>query len=280
MTTNSNIKEIKSRDGRTYWIEAGDTLYESRFQAGSWQKRNLDYASTLIDNWTRCLDVGSNMACSAVLYADVFQTVECFEPTPLNIDLWKLTINANNITNCVLHEVGVGEREYTTEIVTHERNGGHNHLSNSDRPRWTGKKWAEREQKPRQRVCVPVDVKTIDSFNFQDVGFIKLDIEGYEKFALEGAIDTITRCRPTLQLEIRANQCRKFGYWAEDMIDWIRSLGYTVMSKNTGEMDGTFKSHRNELLYNGEVMRREMDIFFQPNERMRHSQFKTLFEQV
>jgi FkbM family methyltransferase len=269
----SNIKEIKSRDGFTYWIEAGDTLYEQRFIVGSWQKRNLDYASTLIDDWTRCLDVGSNMACSAVLYSQVFQNVECFEPTPLNIDLWKRTIGANNIANCVLHEVGVGEKNYTTEIICHERNNGHNHLTHYDKnPR------ADPERSSRSRV--QVDVKTIDSYNFQDVGFIKFDIEGYEKFALEGAVDTISRCRPTLQLEIRANQCRKFGYWAEDMIQWIRDLGYTVMSKNTGEMDGTFKSHRNDLYYNGEVLRREMDIFFQPNERMRHSQFKQLFEQA
>lgn len=270
-----NIKEIKSRDGRTYWIEAGDKLYEQRFIVGSWQKRNLDYASTLIDNWTRCLDVGSNMACSAVLYADVFQTVECFEPTPLNIDLWKLTINANNITNCQLHEVGVGEKNYTTEIIIHERNNGHNHLTHYDKnPR------ANPTRSSRSRSRVTVDVKTIDSYGFQDVGFIKLDIEGYEKFALEGAIDTINRCRPTLQLEIRANQCRKFNYSAEDMIEWIRNLGYTVMSKNTGEMTGTFKSYRNELLYNGEVLRREMDLFFQPNERMRQTHFKELFEVV
>jgi FkbM family methyltransferase len=270
---NPNIKEIKSRDGRTYWIETGDTLYERRFETGSWQKRNLDYASTLIDTWTRCLDVGSNMACSAVLYADVFQTVECFEPTPLNIQLWNLTINANSITNCHLHQVGVGEKDYTTEIICHERNNGHNHLTHYDKnPR------ANPARSSRSRV--QVDVKTIDSYGFQDVGFIKLDIEGYEKFALEGAQDTIARCRPTLQLEIRANQCRKFNYSAEDMIDWIRSLGYTVMSKNTGEMLGQFKSIRNELYYNGNILRREMDLFFQPNERMRHSQFKTLFEQV
>lgn len=54
--------------------------------------------------------------------------------------------------------------------------------------------------------------------------------------------------------------------------------GYTVMSKNSGKMDGTFKSYRNELYYNGEVLRREMDLFFQPNERMRPSQFDELFE--
>jgi FkbM family methyltransferase len=271
MTT--NMKEIKSRDGFTYWIEAGDTLYEQRFLVGSWQKRNLDYASTLIDDWTRCLDVGSNMACSAVLYSQKFAAVECFEPTPLNIDLWHRTINANNITNCYLHEVGVGEKNYTTEIILHERNHGHNHLTHYDKnPR------AKPERSGRARA--QVDVKTIDSFAFNDVGFIKFDIEGYEKFALEGAVDTIQRCRPTLQLEIRANQCRKFNYSAEDMINWIRDLGYTVMSKNTGEMLGTFKSNRNELLYNGEVLRREMDLFFQPNERMRMTQFKELFEVV
>lgn len=270
--TDLKIKEIHSKDGFTYWIEAGDTLYEQRFIAGSWQKRNLDYASTLIDNWTRCLDVGSNMACSAVPYSQVFEHVECFEPTPFNIDLWKKTIGANNITNCYLHEYGVGEKAYDTEIIIHERNGGHNHLTHYDKnPR------AKPERSGRARA--KVKVRTIDSFNFQDVGFIKFDIEGYEKFALEGAVETIKRCRPTLQLEIRANQCRKFNYKAEDMIEWIRSLGYTVMSKNTGKMDGVFSSKGIELHYNGEVLRREMDLFFQPNERMRETVFEKLFDE-
>lgn len=267
-----NIKEIKSKDGFTYWIEAGDTLYERRFEHGNWQKTNFIYAQTLIDNWRRCLDVGSNMACSAVQYSPAFDYVECFEPTPLNIDLWKKTIGANNITNCVLHEYGAGEKEFETKIIIHERNGGHNHLTHYDRNPRTSPERSHRDR-------ADIKVRTIDSFNFQDVGFIKFDIEGYEKFALEGAEDTIRRCRPTLQLEIRVSQCRKFNYKAEDMIEWIRSLGYTVMSKNLGKLDGVFTTRGNDLLYNGEVLRREMDLFFQPNERMRHTQFDKLFEQ-
>jgi FkbM family methyltransferase len=276
-----NYEKINSPDGRIYWIEQGDTLYKKRFQqGGNWQGPNFRYAQTLIDNWHRCIDIGSNMACSAVQYAEKFRVVECFEPTKMNIDLWRLTIDANDIKNCNLYEVALGEFDKETEIVLHERNGGHNHLSNLNRPRWTGREWRPRIPKPRKRAVEKVQVRTLDSYAFKDVGFIKLDVEGYEKFVLEGAQKTIAESRPTLQLEIRANQCRKFGYWAEDMIEWIRSLDYVVMSKRRGEMLGSFKSHRNDLIYAGEVLRKEMDLFFQPRERMRQTRFHHLFSQT
>jgi len=95
---------------------------------------------------------------------------------------------------------------------------------------------------------------------------------------LEGALDTIARCRPTLQLEIVANQCRKFGYWGEDMIDWIRSMDYTVVSKSRGNLYGKFKSYQTELRYEGVKYRREMDLWFQPNERVREQVVDALFD--
>ena len=282
MTT---ILPIHSKDGHVYWVEEGDTLYIQRLQAGQYQKTNWEFAQQLVDDWTRCLDVGTNNACNAIHYAKRFQTVECFEPTPLAQDLWINTVRDNNVANVILHKVGVGECQKTTEIVTHWKNGGHNHLNNADRNRWTGKKWATRNAKPRQRICVPVQVETVDSYNFQDVGFIKIDVEGYEKFVLEGAQQLIAQSRPTIQLEIVANQCRKFGYWGEDMIEWIRSWDYTVVSKNRGNLYGKFSSYRTELRYEGVKYRGEMDLWFQPNERVRNEMtrsttFDTLFEQA
>lgn len=275
-----NILPIHSKDGHTYWIEEGDTLYSQRLQAGQYQGSNWKFAQTLIDDWTRAIDVGTNNACNAIHYAKRFTTVECFEPTPLAQQLWLNTVRDNNVSNVTLYKNAVGEREYTTEIVTHAKNGGHNHLSNNDRPRWTGTKWTERTPKALERVCVPVDVKTLDSYNFTNVGFIKIDVEGYEKFVLEGAQDLISKSRPTLQLEIVANQCRKFGYWGEDMIDWIRSWDYTVISRKRGPLRGKFHSHQNELQYEGIKYKGEMDLWFQPNERMRTYMFDQLFEVV
>jgi len=267
----TNIEPIHSKDGKIYWVESGDTLYIQRLKAGQYQKSNWQFAQTLIDNWTRAIDVGTNNACNAVNYAERFATVECFEPTPLAQQLWENTVRDNGVTNCTLYKYGLGEKCYSTEILLHEKNGGHNHLAHYDKnPR------ANPLRGNRQRV--KIDCKTIDSYNFQDVGFIKIDVEGYEKFVLEGALDTIKRCRPTIQLEIVANQCRKFGYWGEDMIEWIRSWDYQVVSRHRGRLDGKFKSHQRDLLYNGEKYKGEMDLWFQPNERARISQADILFD--
>lgn len=281
----TNIIPVHSKDGHIYWVDSEDKLYIQRLKNGQYQGSNWTFAQTLIDDWTRALDVGTNNGCNAIHYAKRFTSVECFEPTPLAQDLWTNTVRDNTVTNVTLYKNAVGECAKTTEIVTHWKNGGHNHLENKDRPRWSGKKWTTRDAKPRQRTCIPVQVETIDSYNFQDVGFIKIDVEGYEKFVLEGAVDTIARCRPTLQLEIVAGQCRKFGYWGEDMIEWIRSMDYTVVSKKRGNLYGKFQSYRTELQYEGVKYKGEMDLWFQPNERVRSEMtivdnFKELFEVV
>jgi len=272
----TKIEPIHSRDGKIYWVDSGDKLYIQRLQAGQYQASNWQFAQTLIDNWTRAIDVGSNNACNAINYAEHFQVVECFEPTPLAQQLWTNTVRDNHVSNCNLYANAVGECAKSTTIVIHENNGGHNHLLNADRPRWTGRKWAPRTPKQRKRQTLPVEVKTIDSYLFQDVGFIKIDVEGYERFVLEGAQATIQRCRPTIQLEIVANQCRKFGYWGEDMISWIRSWDYDVVSRKRGILNGEFRSYRTRLLYNGEYYKGEMDLWFQPRERQR----QTVQEQI
>ena len=271
------ILPIHSKDGHVYWVEEGDTLYIQRLQAGQYQKTNWEFAQLLVDDWTRCLDVGTNNACNAIHYAKKFDHVECFEPTPLAQQLWTNTVRDNQVKNVTLHTVGVGEKSYTTEIITHWKNGGHNHLTHYDKnPR--------ADENRGHRVRVPVQVETLDSYGFQNVGFIKIDVEGYEKFVLEGAQLLIQQSRPTIQLEIVSNQCRKFNYSAEAMIDWIRSWDYTVVSKNRGNLYGEFTSTQKQVLYNGEHYRGEMDLWFQPNERVRPEMthtttFDVLFEQ-
>jgi len=267
----ANIIPIHSKDNHIYWVEEGDTLYIQRLQAGQYQRTNWQFAQTLIDTWIRAIDVGSNNACNAIHYAKHFSTVECFEPTPLAQQLWTNTVRDNQVTNVVLHPVGVGEKQFQTEIITHDKNGGHNHISHYDKnPRANSAR--------STRIKVPIQVNTLDSYNFTDVGFIKIDVEGYEKFVLDGAQQLIQQSRPTIQLEIVASQCRKFNYLAEDMIAWIRSWDYTVISKHRGELSGNFKTIHGELCYNGSKYRGEMDLWFQPNERVRQTQFMTLFE--
>jgi FkbM family methyltransferase len=258
------IEAIHSKNGKTYWIEQGDTMYGQRLRAGQYQKKNWQFAQTVLRNFRTCLDVGSNNACNAVHYAERFRHVECWEPTPLAQQLWHNTIRDNGVVNVTLHTEALAEQPGVTEIILHERNGGHNHLAHYDKnPR------AKRENLGRS--THPVTQRTLDSYGFTGVDFVKIDTEGYELFVIQGAESLIQQNRPLIQMEIVANQCRKFNYRAEDLIEHMRERDYRVCSKRDGWLDGAFTSScrtddTKGIHHNGVKRRGDMDLFFIPRE--------------
>ena len=241
-----NIEPIHSKNGKTYWVETGDTLYAERLKHGQYQSRNWDFAQTLLHQFRTAIDIGSNNAVNAIHYAERFSHVECFEPTQLAQTLWHNTVRDNGVTNVTLHTQALGETHTTTEIILHERNGGHNHVAHYDKnPRARGT--AKQKQ--------TVDQRTLDSYNFSEVDYIKIDVEGYEYFVLQGGEATLARERPVLQLEIVESQCRKFDYTPDEILDWLRARDYRCVSKKRGWIDGAWSKGRGD-----------MDLFFVPRE--------------
>ena len=73
-----------------------------------------------------------------------------------------------------------------------------------------------------------IEIKTLDSIIPNGFDFIKIDVQGYEKFVLEGAIDNIRKYKPTIIVEFEEHQLRKFGYGCTELFDMIRELGYVI----------------------------------------------------
>lgn len=61
-----------------------------------------------------------------------------------------------------------------------------------------------------------VEARTLDSFDLQPLA-IKIDVEGYERAVIEGALETIDRCCPMLVIEMN-NQM--------EFLPLLKSLGY------------------------------------------------------
>lgn len=76
-----------------------------------------------------------------------------------------------------------------------------------------------------------VKVVDLDSFNFKNVGFIKIDVENYEKKVLAGAKKTIFLNRPVIVIEIMGNreQAKRLN---------IRQRRYRKQVKRTLELWG------------------------------------------
>jgi FkbM family methyltransferase len=48
-----------------------------------------------------------------------------------------------------------------------------------------------------------ISLRTLDSYRFKGLGFVKIDVEGHEVKVLRGAVETIQRERPHLLVEVR-----------------------------------------------------------------------------
>ena len=79
-----------------------------------------------------------------------------------------------------------------------------------------------------------VPLRPLDSFHFQNVSFMKIDVENFEDFLLEGARETIASSRPVFVIEIQGNeqQCLAVNgdrlAKIQETIKKIQNLGYTV----------------------------------------------------
>jgi FkbM family methyltransferase len=77
---------------------------------------------------------------------------------------------------------------------------------------------------------VSVQVTTLDAFcraqGLEAVHVVKADVEGAELKVLRGGLETLRRHRPAIQLEIKTPHLAKYGASADEVVAFLRELGY------------------------------------------------------
>lgn len=75
---------------------------------------------------------------------------------------------------------------------------------------------------------------TVDSLNIKDVDFIKIDVEQYEWFAVQGAKQTIEMYHPIIMMEVKND-----NPYRDQIMKLMKNHGYEY--EPIGEMDFVFK---------------------------------------
>jgi len=162
---------------------------------------------------TTILDVGARKGSWYRNFKLVYPNlpVHMFEPTPNIVEY--LNKHYGNMNHISIHGEAlsdcVGEFEF--------------HL-NLDKPAWSG---LTKHPKHKYKT-IRVPVKTIDSYNFPELSFIKIDVEGNEYKTLNGAIKTIQRHKPIIYFECADVHLTNYTNTSADVYNFFIEQGYTV----------------------------------------------------
>jgi FkbM family methyltransferase len=83
--------------------------------------------------------------------------------------------------------------------------------------------------------------RTLDSYGFTDVAFIKIDAQGADGEVIRGAVETIRRCRPVIIFEWEAYLAANFASSLEEIVRLLEGLDYQVdILKRTNDKQTDF----------------------------------------
>lgn len=146
------------------------------------------------------VQAGGNCGFYVKQYAELFDVVYTFEPDPQNF--FCLSQNVEN-SNVIKFQACVGDAHQLVGITHKKANVGVGHVNG---------------------VGIFPTLK-IDDLNLEVCDLIHLDIEGYELFAIKGAVETINRCSPIIALEW-LNHVQHFGVSQTELLHLLTNLGY------------------------------------------------------
>jgi len=151
---------------------------------GPYQKHKYDAAMEYVKDRRRCIDVGGHVGLWSMRMVEDFDCVDAFEPVRDHRECF-----VKNVTGATLHPYALGPEAGSVSISTEDGSSGNSWVSEGD----------------------DVEMRTLDSFRFQDVDFIKIDCEGYEDFVLQGAEKTIRHNKPVIIVEQKPQHKDRFG---------------------------------------------------------------------
>lgn len=172
------------------------------------------------------IQAGGNVGLYAKEYSKFFNNVYTFEPEYLNFKCLNLNATEKNIFK---YQCCLG---FNSDPVK---------LNISD---YLNSRWKIREHTKGKVIDTleganvggysvdgvgNIPVIEIDSLKLLDLDLIHLDIEGFEGFAIQGAMKSINKYKPIIVLELGFNHGEKYQFGSEKVITLLESMSYKMV---------------------------------------------------
>ncbi len=167
------------------------------------------------------LDIGANYGIHSIFIGNNIKKnnqtgkIYSFEIQDKIFNLLKENVDMNNLNNIInLNHFGLGNKNENIEFKVP------NDYDMDDNP---GSISIANQRQNKDYIKQNIEIKTLDSLNLNNISLIKLDVESFELEVLEGGINTISKNKPIIFIEIWEKNKKKY-------FDWIdKNLNYKLL---------------------------------------------------
>jgi len=221
MEKNKKIAYIKN-DPHNNVVDLITSVYEYYYE-----RHFCHLAKLVVKEGDSVVDVGGNMGIHTVTLSRTVGKngkVYSFEPNRVTFQQLNCNVFLNGLFNVYSYNVAVGENIGEIYIDDFDYNVG---TPNSGDTCVNNKKIGSK-----------VPLISLDSLDLQNISLIKMDVQGYELFALKGATNTINKFKPILFVEIDDRCTNWHKYSSKEIVKYLKTLNYKIYSiveKHSGD---------------------------------------------
>jgi FkbM family methyltransferase len=172
-----------------------------------YQRSKLNVALGFVKNFTTAIDAGANYGIMSYNLHSKFSKIYAFEVDIPVRECLKKNVEKFQLDNVVVCDCGLSDKEELVSL-NYFKNTFSTHIN---------------KEVSGTNIC-----KTLDSFELTDVGFIKLDCEGYEPYILKGAEQIIKKFKPVILMENKNYSGKYYGEEGNLAVELLLSWGYSM----------------------------------------------------
>ena len=156
------------------------------YKYAKYRNPELKLIASLVTKDQISIDIGANLGLFTDFMSKASKHVFAFEPNPYPLENLKHLIDKN----VTILPIALGNTNGPTEIrIPHHANG------------WSsnGASLALKTEEPGK--LIDIQCRKLDSLNLENIGLIKIDVEGFEIEVLKGARETLLKNKPAMIIE-------------------------------------------------------------------------------
>lgn len=185
------------------------------------EENELNFMKKYLRNGDVFIDIGSNIGLYSLIASSFIGkegSIYAIEPTPETFSRLKKNIALNNFKNINTLNFGLSNSENVVDFNT----------SNDGYDAWNSLAKLDQLKKGAK---IKINVKTLDSVldknSITKVDLVKLDVEGWEKYVLEGASNLLNHADPPVfMVEFTESNAFVAGYYLGELYDYMTSYGF------------------------------------------------------